>query len=443
LFSAIVTTEELSAATGDGAWLQAMLDAEAALARAEAAAGLISVEVADAITGCCRAERFDAAELGRAARGGGNPVIPLVEGLVALVPEPCRQWVHFGATSQDILDTAAVLIARRAADLVLRHLDGLGAACAGLAERHRATIMTGRTLMQPALPITFGFKAAAWLVTVTDCHTELASAARRLPAQLGGAVGTLAALGDRGPAVADSFARQLDLPAPVMPWFANRERSARFAGALVVAAGMAAKIAGDIALLMQPEVGEAAEPPAPGRGGSSTLPHKRNPVGAAAVGAAARRASALGSVFWGALAGEHERSVSAWPAEWQSLSELIVLAGGAVARTAETVAGMEIDAGAMAANVERFGGLLVAERVSLALSSHLGRAAARDAVASAGRRAVDATAGALARALLEDSAVAAVVGSRGLEQLLDPAGYLGSADHFIDRALAYHRSRGG
>ena len=345
LFSAIVTTDELPAATGDDAWLQAMLDAEAALARAEAAAGVIAVEVADAIADCCRSDRFDAAELGRAARGGGNPVIPLVQSLMAMVPESWRQWVHFGATSQDILDTAAVLIARRAGTLILGHLDALAAGCAGLAQRHRATIMTGRTLLQPALPITFGFKAAEWLVAVTDCRAEVAASIHRLPAQLGGAVGTLAALGDRGPAVAESFARQLDLPAAVVPWSTDRQRMARYAGALVVASGTAAKIAGDVALLMQPEVGEAAEPAAPGRGGSSTLPQKRNPVGAAAVGAAARRAVGLGSVFWGALAGEHERSVSAWPAEWQSLSELIVLAGGAVARTGETVLGLEVDFG--------------------------------------------------------------------------------------------------
>jgi 3-carboxy-cis,cis-muconate cycloisomerase len=442
LFSSIITTDELLQVTGDQSWLQAMLDAEAALARAEAGAGVIASEAAGAIAECCRAERFDAGELGRAARDGGNPVIPLVRALTAAVPAPARDWVHFGATSQDILDTAAVLIARRGTTIVAGHLAGLADACAALAERHRRTIMTGRTLLQPALPITFGFKAAEWLVDVTDCRLDLMEAVDRLPAQFGGAVGTLAALGDDGPAVGAAFARELGLPPAVMPWHAARQRTARFAGTLAALSGTAAKIAGDVALLMQAEVGEAREPAAAGRGGSSTLPHKRNPVGAAAVGAAARRTAALASVFYGALAGEHERSVSAWPAEWQSLSEMLTLAGGAAARVRDTIAGLEVDAEAMAANVQRFGGMLIAERISFALASRLGRAAARDSVAAAGRRAVDTTAEALGAALLEDPSVAAALAGSDLERLLDPAGYLGSTNAWIDRALAHHRRVG-
>jgi 3-carboxy-cis,cis-muconate cycloisomerase len=443
LFSSIVTTDELLGATGDRAWLQAMLDAEAALARAGASVGAIPDEAANAIAGCCRAERFDPVELGRSARAGGNPVIPLVRALTDLVPMPFRDWVHFGATSQDILDTAAVLIARQGAAITAGYLTALAGSCADLAERHRRTIMIARTLLQPALPITFGLKAAQWLVAVTDSRIELEDAARRLPAQLGGAAGTLAALGDHGQEVAFRFAAELGLPVAVVPWHSNRLPTARFAGALALASGTAAKIADDVALLMQAEVGEAAEPAAPGRGGSSTLPHKRNPVGAAAVGAAARRALALTSVFYTALAGEHERSVSAWPAEWQSLSELIVLSGGAVARAADTLAGLEVDAGAMAVNVQRFGGWLVAERLSLGLAAHLGRAAARDSVTAAGRRAADPTIGALRAALLDDYSVAAAVPPADLETLLDPGGYLGSTDVLIDRALAYFRDPDG
>lgn len=438
LFSHIVTTDELLIATGDGAWLAALLDAEAALARAEARAGVITAEVASAIGAACKPEGFDVREIGREARAGGNPVIPLVARLRDAVPPDASDFVHWGATSQDILDTAAVLVARRSGALIDAHLLRLADACATLADRHRGTVMTGRTLLQPAVPITFGMKAAGWLISVIDAREALAATLDGLSVQLGGAAGTLASLGSHGPEVLAAFAGELGLPEPAMPWHTARERMVALAAALGLVAGTSAKIAGDVALLMQQEVGEASEPGNQGRGGSSTMPHKRNPVGAAAVGAAARRAHALVGLFFESLSGEHERHVTSWPVEWQSLGELLALSGGAVARTAETVGGLEVAAGAMAERVRALSGLLLAERVSLALAPRMGRAAAAAAVADAGRTAPDTSAGALVASLMSDPRVAAVIDAPELEGLMDPAGYLGSSEVWIDRVLARH-----
>jgi 3-carboxy-cis,cis-muconate cycloisomerase len=409
LFAPITTTDELIAATSDRAWIQAMLDAEAALAHAEAALGVIPAAAAAAIAAACDASAFDAGRLGRAGRAGGNPVIPLVAALTERVAPDARTWVHWGATSQDILDTAAVLIAARCLSVIDQHLTGLADACAALAEEHRSTLMLGRTLLQPALPITFGLKAAGWMVAVLDTRRSLTGAGDRLAAQLGGAAGTLASLGDRGPEVATAFAARLGLGVPVLPWHAARQRMAELACSLGIVAGTAAKISMDVALLMQAEVGEALEPAGPGRGGSSTMPHKRNPVGAAAVDAAARRAHALVPVMLGALVAQHERALGGWHAEWETLSELLTLAGGAAARTAETVSGLEIHPEVMAANLARTPAVMT-ERVVFALAPELGREAA--------------TAAALAQ---EDA------------EMPDPAGYLGATNTWIDRALALYR----
>lgn len=445
LFGPLFATDEQLEAVGATAWLQAMLDVEAALAAAEADVGLVPATAAEAIGAACRAEGFDAAELGRAARGGGNPVIPLVAALEAAVPEAARAWVHHGATSQDVLDTAAVLVARRA----LAPLDGdlvdLATACATLADRHRATLMPGRTLLQQALPITFGLKAAGWLVGVLDARRLLVDAGDRLAVQLGGAAGTLASLGDAGHLVLARLAVRLDLPEPVLPWHTARQRIAELGNALAVTTGTVAKIAGDVGLLAQSEVAEAAEPAGPGRGGSSTLPHKRNPVGAALARAAAARTQALAGVLVGALVAEHERPLGAWHSEWQPLTELLTLCGGAVARTAETVAGLEVDAAAMAANLDASGGTLLAERISLALAATLGRGDAHALVAGAVRRST-AAGTSLADQLRADPAVRSGLGLDGgpgpegdrLDALLDPAGYLGATDTWIDRALAAH-----
>ena len=439
LFEPIVTTDELLEATGPDAWVRAMLDAEAALAAAEADAGLIPREAADRIAASCAGGRFDPGALGRAARGGGNPVMPLVAALTEAAGD-AGGWVHWGATSQDILDTAAMLVARRALACIEPSLAALADGCAAQASAHRATLMAGRTLLQHAVPTTFGLRAAGWLVATGEAADRIRGARGRLAAQLGGASGTLAALGAAGPDVVARFAARLQLAEPVMPWHTDRTRVVELGCALAEAAGVAAKIALDVALLMQTEVAEAFEPAAPGRGGSSTMPQKRNPVGAAAVGAAARRAHALVPVLLGALVAEHDRAVGGWQAEWETLSELLRLCGGAVARAADTVTGLEVRPDRMRDNVGLTDGLLLAERVTVALAGSMGRPAARRLVEEAARRAGE-DGGGFAGALLAEPQVAAVLGPGELDRLLDPAGYLGAAGVFVDRALAAHRER--
>jgi 3-carboxy-cis,cis-muconate cycloisomerase len=438
IFEPIVTTDELLAATGDRAWVQAMLDVEAALARVEAEHGVIPPSAAEAIAASCDASLFDLDELGRAARPGGNPVIPLVAALRALLAEPARDWVHFGATSQDVLDTATMLLVARSLPLIDADLGALAGGCAALAEAHRSTPMAGRTLLQHALPITFGLKAAGWLVAVLDVRAHLAEVGPRLAVQLGGAAGTLASLGDAGPVVLRALGEALSLAEPVLPWHTDRTRVVEIATALGLVSGAGGKIAWDVALLMQTEVNEAREPAAPGRGGSSTLPHKRNPVGAAAIGAAERQAAAAVGMLLAGMVQEHERAVGAWQAEWQAIGALLRLAGGIAARVRETVVGLDVSPEAMARNLALTGGVLLSERVVLALSSSLGRPAALAAVQGAGDRCVGS--GSFSDELLADHAISGQLAPTDIARLLDPAGYLGSAGVFVDRALAAYRS---
>jgi 3-carboxy-cis,cis-muconate cycloisomerase len=434
LFAPIFTSDELMRATGDHAWLAALLDAEAALARSEADCGIIPAGAAETIAGACRAEDFDAISLGRAAREGGNPVIPLVAALRARVPAAARSWVHWGATSQDILDSAAMLVSERAGTLIEADLSRLGAACAGLARSHRDTIMAGRTLLQQALPITFGLKAAGWLTGVQAARQELSHARAGLAVQLGGASGTLASLGSQGPDVVVAFARRLRLPAPTLPWHGARQRVAVLAGALGVVAGTAAKIATDVILLAQTEVHEAHEHDA---GGSSALPQKRNPAASVAAVAAARRAHALLPVLFAALVAEHERAAGAWHAEWQSLSELLALAGGAASRTADVVEGLQVDPGAMTANLDAQNGTLLSERLLLAVTAITGD---RDAASTAIERAARVASPGFAAALAADPEISRALDPSQIGELLDPAGYLGAARLWIDRALASYEA---
>ena len=435
------------AEVSDRAVLQAMLDAERALAAASAKAGIVPDQAAAAIAGACQADGFDPDDLGRRALGAGNPVVPLVRDLTERVagaagPEAAR-WVHSGATSQDILDTAASLVAFRALGPILDDLEGAARAAADLADRHRATVMAGRTLGQQALPTTFGLKAAGWLVALDEAAAELERVRRtRLAAQLGGAAGTLAPLGPAGVEVAAEYARVLGLCEPTLPWHTNRVRVAELAGALGAAAGVMGKLALDVTLLAQSEIGEVAEAAADGRGGSSTLPHKRNPVGAVLVRAATARVPGLVATLLAAMAQEQERATGAWHAEWEPQAELLRLAGGAAARTRELLEGLEVHPDRMRANLEATGGLLLTERVAGALADPLGRPAADDLV----RRLAGEAAGGgrpLRDVLLADQAVRAHLDEVGIDRLLDPAGYLGSASRLIDRALAAHRTRRG
>ena len=430
-FSAIFVPDELQDAVSDRAWLQGMLDAERALANACAESGLIPAEAAASIGAACREELYDPGELAREGRAVGNPAEPLVRALRKAVGDEAGAWVHYGATSQDIVDTAAMLVARRAVELVLAELDRLADACADLARAHRSTPMAARTLLQQAVPTTFGLKAAGWLVALLEARRRLAIVRHeQLAAQLGGAAGTLAALGDDALDVVGRYAEELELAAPVIPWHANRLRVAELAAALEVTAGSAAKIGRDIVLLAQSEVAEVAE--AVG-GGSSTMPQKRNPVRSTLAVACARLAHAHAQVLLGGLDHEHERAVGGWHAEWEALSGALAFTGGSAAAAADAVSGLEVDTARMRVNLDAGAGLVVAERISFALSDRLGRPRAHEVVAEAAR------APSFREALLADERVA--LSDAEVDELLDPAGYLGSAEALVDRALAEWAAR--
>jgi len=414
-----------------------MLAAERALARAEARAGVIPADAADAIAAACEPERFDVAWLAEEGRRVANPVEPLVRALVAEVGVEAGRWVHWGATSQDVLDTASMLVARGALDVILEELDGVANGCAALAEAHRATPMAARTLLQQAVPTTFGLVAAGWLTSLLDVRARLFTVRdERLAAQLGGAGGTLAALGPDGPAVARAFAEEVGLPEAPLPWHSLRVRVAELGAALDVAAGALAKVALDVTLLAQTEVGEVAE----GQGGSSSaMPQKRNPVGAVLTSACARTVHGHASVLVSGLPQEHQRAAGAWQAEWLALSGALTFTGGAAASLRETLGGLEVRPERMAENLARDGGLVLAERFAYLLAPAVGRPEAQRLVGEAAARC--ATSGrSLATELADDDAVTAHVGADELEQALDPTGYLGAADAFTVRALELYRT---
>jgi 3-carboxy-cis,cis-muconate cycloisomerase/3-oxoadipate enol-lactonase len=441
LFAGSRADSELS----DRAWLQALLDAERALAVAEHRAGIVPEAAAAAIAAACQADRFDPDDLGRRGRAAGNPVVPLVRDLTEAVtaeagPEAAR-WVHHGATSQDIMDTATSLLAFRSLAPILDDLDGAAGECARLAGAHRATVMAGRTLGQQALPTTFGLKAAGWLAALDETAAVLATVRRtRLAAQLGGAAGTLASLGADGAEVARRYAEELRLAEPTLPWHTNRVRVAELAGALGVTAGALGKIALDLTLLAQTEIGEVTEAPEGRRGGSSTLPHKRNPVSAVLVTAATRRVPGLVATLLSAMAQEQERATGAWHAEWEPLVELLALVGGAAHRTRELLAVLDVHPERMRVGLEATGGLLMTEHLATALAGALGRVPAHDLVRRLSLQASD-SGRPLRAVLLADPAVRAHLGAADIDRLLDPGSYLGSAAAFVDRALAAHHAR--
>jgi 3-carboxy-cis,cis-muconate cycloisomerase len=419
-----------------------MLDAEGALAVAEARVGLIPADAAEVIAECCDASRFDPEEIGQGARASGNPVPPLVRALTGRVSEASEEaarYVHKGASSQDITDTAAMLVARRALDLILAELDGTAAACARLAGEHRGTLMAGRTLLQQALPTTFGLKAAGWLVAVLEARRAVLDVrSSRLAAQLGGAAGTLASLGSSGISVLGEFARELELAEPALPWHADRTRVAEVGAVLSLVAGVLGKISSDVILMAQTEVGEVAEPAAQGRGGSSTLPHKRNPILSVTAAASVRRVQDLSRTLAGAMVQEHERAAGAWHSEWEALSGALALTGGAAAAVREVAEGLEVRPEKMRENLDATGGMLLAENVTTVAAERLGRLKAHDLVQAACRRALE-EGKPLREELLEDDAFGEVLSEGEIDVALDPAGYLGSAGGFVERALSFYR----
>jgi len=440
LFDPVLAHGGVRAVTGDRAWLQAMLDAEAALAGAAADCGVIERGDADAIAAACDVAGFDAAAIGRDATATGNPVVPLVRELTAAVGAPADAHVHRGATSQDVLDSAAMLVARAAVDVIVDDLAAAATAAADLARAHRDVPMAGRTLLQQAVPTTFGCRAAGWMTGLDTAVTRLRTIrATGLPAQLGGAAGTLAALGDAGPDVATAFARRLDLVAPVVPWHTIRTPVAELSGALGTAAGVCAKVARDITLLAQTEIGEVSEG-VPGRGGSSTMPHKHNPVAAVAAVAAAAAAPGLVATLLSAMVHEHERAAGAWHAEWRPWTQLLRTTGSAAAWLRDSVGNLEVHTERMRANLDLTGGLPQAERVTAALTDALGRLTAHDLVGAAADRAL-AEGTDLHTQLAAERDVTDVCPPDELVRLLDPVGATGNAAALVDRALAHHDRR--
>lgn len=419
----------------DAERLGAMLKVEAALAKAEAQCGVIPGDAAKEIAANCRAELFDMAALGEAAALSGNPVIPLIRALAELCGEAGR-YVHWGATTQDIADSALVLQIRALLIRLEADSKSLVKALAELAERHRDTVMPARTFLQQALPTTFGCKAAAWLSPMLR-HLERLDEIRPrlLVLQFGGAAGTLASLGDDGLKVGQALARELELELPDMPWHAGRDRFAELAGLAAMMAASCAKIAGDVVLMMQSEVGEAFEAAGENKGGSSTMPHKRNPVACTVIRAQAGQVQALLPVMLKAIEGEHERATGPWHGEWLALPQMLVLAGSALARTGELISGLEVDAKRMRSNVEAGQGLLMAEAAMMRLAALLGRQQAHGLLEKMSRQAVS-EGRHLKQVLADNGDVAALLGDRELEDLFDPAGYTGQAGAFVDRVTA-------
>ena len=423
LFGEVLARGRVRAGTTDLAWLQAMLDVEAALARAQAAAGVIAAEHAESIAAACRAERYDVDALGAQAAEVGNPAAPLVRALRAEVGDPAAADVHRGATSQDIVDSATMLVARGALEALLDDLGGAAEAAARLAGEHRATVMAGRTLLQQAVPISFGLKAAGWLVGLDEAAQRLDAVRRtRLAAQLGGAAGTLSAQGDAGIDVLSRFARELELAEPVLPWHTTRTRIVELATALGEASGAMAKIAGDVVLLAQTEVGEVREGGGD-RGGSSAMPHKHNPVAAISALAGARQAPGLVANLLTAMEHEHERAAGAWHAEWGPLRELLRATGSAAAWLRDCLEHLEVDPERMRANLDD---AMLAERVAGAIGGADAGDRVREALA-AGRSLTD-----VAHEHLSDGEA---------DRILDPATYLGATEQLIDRALSAHAHR--
>ena len=419
-FDAIFVPDGLRTAVSDAAWVEAMVEFECALAAAEAKAGVIPEDAAAAIAEACRRGGFEPEALTPGARTVGNPAEPLVRALRERVGGEAASFVHSGATSQDVMDTAAMLVSRRALELVRAELDGVAAACAGLAEDHRSTVMPARTLLQQAVPTTFGAKVAGWLVAIVEVRVGLKH--WRPSLELGGAAGTLAALGDQGPEVRRLLGEELDLPVSPVPWHSNRVRVAELGNALAVAASVVAKIARDVALLAQTEVGEVREPA--GGGGSSTMPHKRNPIGSALAVACAEQVRGCASVLTAALVQEHERGLT-WQAEWGPLSQALAYTGGAAAHLREVLEGLEVDAGRMRTNMTE---VLGAEHASFLLARRVGRAQAHELVGEAARP-----------ESFRDGLLAAGLSAEEIERVLDPETYLGSAEAFVDRALTFYR----
>ncbi|MFB9902820.1 class-II fumarase/aspartase family protein [Allokutzneria oryzae] len=423
LFDGVLAAGRVREVVSDAAWIQAMLDFESSLAAALADVGLIDRAHADHIAGHCRAEFYDPAELARGSVGAGNPAAPLVR---ALSDRVGGGHVHQGATSQDVLDTAAMIIAANSVDVMLADVRVAAECAARLAEEHIDTVQPGRTLLQQALPVTFGATAAGWLVGLVEAADRVAGL--RPAVQLGGASGTLAALGDKGPEVVAALAHRLNLAEPVVPWHTMRFRVAEIAAALGAMCGVLGTIARDITLLAQTEIGEVSEVGPTGTGSSSTMPHKRNPIAAVATLGCATQAPGLVATLLQAGVQEHQRAAGAWHSEWRPLVDLLRTSGSAAYWLRTSLERLGVHPERMRANL--LGSGTLTERVTTELTPLVGRQQAHDAVTACCAKAGD-----LVEALAGDPVVGAHLSRERLRELLNPAEYLGSSREFVQRAL--------
>jgi 3-carboxy-cis,cis-muconate cycloisomerase len=441
LFDAYFTARDMREVFCDQGRVQAMLDFEAALARAQARVGLIPQSAVASIEAACQAGHFDFAALGEAIATAGNSAIPLVKALgkqIAASDGEAERYVHLGATSQDVMDSGLVLQLRQAFELIDSDLAQLGQTLATQAQRYVATPLAGRTWLQHATPVTLGMKIAGWLGAVTRSRQRLQELKPRLLVlQFGGASGTLAALGDKAMPIAQALAEELQLSLPDQPWHTQRDRLVEFGSVLGLIAGSLGKFGRDISLLMQTEAGEVFEPSAPGKGGSSTMPHKRNPVGAAVLIGAATRVPGLLSTLFSAMPQEHERSLGLWHAEWETLPEICCLVSGSLKQALLVAGGLEVDAERMARNLDLTQGLVLAEAVSIVLAQRIGRDTAHHLLEQCCKRAV-AEQRHLRAVLGDEPQVSAELSAQELDHLLDPAHYLGQARTWVERAVAEH-----
>ncbi len=439
LLAPMLSSAAMRTVCDDLTYLQHMLDFEAALARAEAATGVIPVSAAGIIAKSCRAESFDLAALAEAATRSGNLAIPLVKALTADVAKAdadAARYVHWGATSQDVIDTASMLGLRAAIDALLSDIDRAIAGFAKLATQHRDTAMVARTWLQHALPMPFGLKLAEYAAALHRSRARLLRLRDEAPAlQFGGAAGTLAALGDNGLRVAERLAQELKLPLPAAPWHTHRDRIAEAASVFAILAGTCGKIARDIQLMMQTDVAEAFEPAGEGRGGSSTMPHKRNPVAAATALAAATMAPGLAATIFASMVQDHERSAGPWHAEWPTLPMLQLVTSGALAATVDIAEGLEVDVARMRVNLDATHGLIMAEAVTMALAEKIGKSEAHHLVEAASKKAV-ANKKNLRDLLAKDPAVTAHLSVERIAELFEPMAYQGVSQALIDRLLA-------
>jgi 3-carboxy-cis,cis-muconate cycloisomerase len=443
LIESLATSEPLAQVFSDESLLGAMLEFEVALARAEARLGMVPESAAEAIAAASKAADFDAASLARQALQAGTLSIPLVKMLRQRVRENsprAASFVHSGATSQDVADTALVLLLKRAQPILEGDIERLEQTLVRLTEEHANTVMLGRTLLQAAPPVTFGLKAGGWLAAVRRGRNRLQTSFQEaLVVQFGGASGTLAALGDQGLEVAKALAEELGLRLPEAPWHSQRDRLAALVSACAILTGSLGKMARDISLLMQTEVAEVREPAGEGRGGSSTMPHKHNPVGCIVTLATANRVPGLVASFLSGMVQEHERAAGGWQAEWPTVADVVESTGLATASMAEVAAGLSVDPARMRSNIEATQGVVFAEKAMMLLAAKLGREPAQKILEQAARGS-SASGRRLSEVLGEIPEVARHLDRETLRKLDVPEDYLGATQSFIRGLLAKEAS---